>query len=450
VGVFLVVLGVDLASPSAMTADSIRAVSVAAAMVHFHTISLDRFRPLPAPGYAITASHGHLYPFFPWAVSLFAVPWVVALDLLQKIGIGHGSLQLIRSGKDWQLQVVSMSVVVAGAAVVVYFIAVRAFRMLPLRRRMRWAGAGALAFAFATPAWSTASRSMWQHGPSMLFLALAILLALRADEGRSGWAGMGACLAAAYTMRPTNATPVLVLSLWALLAHRRHFLSYLAGAAPVAAVFLSVNLVAYHALLPAYYTHGQGFAITHTVLVALLGDLVSPSRGLLFFVPLVVLSVAGVWLQVRHGWRSSLWQAFAIIPVAHWVLISTFKHWWGGDSYGPRFFTDMMPFFFVLALPAVDHLATVEFGAKKWAAGATVVLLVWSVGVHAQGAVLRSAWCWNNEPVDVDTRPSHVWAWSDPQFLRGARRLIFGPDRSSEVRRGGVAVIGCPREPVRP
>jgi hypothetical protein len=110
----------------------------------------------------------------------------------------------------------------------------------------------------------------------------------------------------------------------------------------------------------------------------------------------------------------------------------------------------MMPFFTVLALPAVDHLASVEFRTRRWAAGLTGILLVWSVGVHAQGAVLRSAWCWNNEPVDVDVTPSHLWAWSDPQFVRGARRLIFGPDRSSEVRRGGVDLTGCPREPVRP
>ncbi len=249
---------------------------------------------------------------------------------------------------------------------------------------------------------------------------------------------------------PTNAIAVIVLTLWVLLAHRRRLLAFVAGAAPVAVVFLAVNLLSYHALLPTYYRQGQGFALTHTAFVALLGDLVSPSRGLVFFVPLVTLSAAGVWLQMRDGWRSSLWIAFAIIPVLHWLLISTFKHWWGGDSFGPRFFTDMVPFFTVLALPTLDHLVTVQFRAKKWAAGLTAVLLVWSVGVHAQGAVLRSAWCWNNEPVDVDTAPSHIWAWSDPQFLRGARRLLFGPNRSSELERGGVAVMGCPREPVRP
>jgi hypothetical protein len=80
----------------------------------------------------------------------------------------------------------------------------------------------------------------------------------------------------------------------------------------------------------------------------------------------------------------------------------------------------------------------------------TVAALVWSVAVEAQGAILRSAWCWNNEPVEVDTHPSNLWNWSDPQFARGIRTVIWGPDRGSEFTRDGVDLLGCPTEPVRP
>jgi hypothetical protein len=70
--------------------------------------------------------------------------------------------------------------------------------------------------------------------------------------------------------------------------------------------------------------------------------------------------------------------------------------------------------------------------------------------VNAQGAILRSAWCWNNEPTDVDTHPGKLWDWSDAQFDRGIRTLVWGPDRSSELVRDGVDLLGCPSEPVRP
>ena len=91
--------------------------------------------------------------------------------------------------------------------------------------------------------------------------------------------------------------------------------------------------------------------------VALAGNLVSPARGLFIFCPLVVLSVVGVVVRWRAGELTAFWKALAVIPVVHWIVISAFKHWWGGDSYGPRFFTDLMPVLVVLALPAVEVLA---------------------------------------------------------------------------------------------
>ena len=465
----VVVFAIDMASPSGMTADPIRAVSVAVSMVHYHSLSLDRFQPLADPGYAITVVNGHSYPLFPWAVSLFAVPWVIAEDLLHKLGITEGSVAMVRSGHDWGLQVVSMAAVVAAATVVVYFIALRVLRLHPATRRRRWAVAVALAFALATPAWSTASRAMWQHGPSMLCIALGLLFALRAQAGQRGWMGMGAALAASYAMRPTDSIVIIVMAVWVVVAQRRHLLAVVAGAVPPLAILMAVNLAVYHQPLSPYYTGGQSFDVSGTLAVALAGNLVSPARGLFIFCPLVILSVIGVVVRWRAGELTAFWKALAVIPVLHWIVISAFKHWWGGDSFGPRFFTDLMPIFVVLALPAVEVLArwlvpstgTAGSGSvpatapprlrwRRALVALTLVALVWSVGVNAQGAVLRSAWCWNSEPTQVDAHPTRLWDWSDPQFARGIRTLVWGPDRSSEFVRDGVDLIGCPTEPVRP
>jgi len=465
----VVVFAIDMASPSGMTADPIRAVSVAVSMVHYHSLSLDRFRPLPDPGFAVTMVNGHTYPLFPWAVSLFAVPWVIVEDLGHKLGITEGSVAMVRSGHDWGLQVASMATVVAAATVVVYFIALRVLRLHPATRRRRWAVAVALAFALATPAWSTASRAMWQHGPSMLCIAVGLLFALRAQAGQRGWMGMGAAFAASYAMRPTDSIVIIVIAGWVLLAQRRHLVAVVAGAVPPLAILVAVNLAVYHQPLSPYYTGGQAFDVSGTMAVALAGNLVSPARGLFIFCPLVVLSVIGVVVKWRAGELTAFWRALAVIPVLHWIVISAFKHWWGGDSFGPRFFTDIMPVLVVLALPAVEVLARwMAPSATRSRAGPaeaaapprlrwrralvalTLVALVWSVGVNAQGAILRSAWCWNSEPTQVDAHPSKLWDWSDPQFARGIRTLIWGPDRSSEFIRDGVDLIGCPTEPVRP
>jgi hypothetical protein len=492
----VVVFAIDMASPSGMTADPIRAVSVAVSMVHYHSLNLDRFQPLPDPGYAITVVNGHSYPLFPWAVSLFAVPWVILEDVGHTLGLTEGSVAMVRSGHDWGLQVVSMATVVAVATVVVYFIALRVLRLQPPGRRRRWGIAVAMTFALATPVWSTASRAMWQHGPSMFCIAVGLLCALRAQSGERGWMGMGAAFAASYAMRPTDSVVIIVMAVWVVVAERRHLVAVVAGAVPPLVVLVGVNLAVYHQPLSPYYTGGQSFAVSGTMAVALAGNLVSPARGLLIFCPLVVLSVAGVVVRWRAGELTAFWKALAVLPVLHWIVISAFKHWWGGDSYGPRFFTDLVPVFVVLALPAVEVLAgwlaptavaaapsggaappggaesasigtgsttevvgtgavgpTAPASRLRWRralVALTIAALVWSVAVEAQGAILRSAWCWNNEPVEVDAHPSNLWNWSDPQFARGIRTVIWGPDRGAEFTRDGVDLIGCPTEPVRP
>jgi len=387
---------------------------------------------------------------------------------------------MVKSGHDWGLQVVSMAAVAAAATVVVYFISLRVLRLQPPSRRRRWSVGVALAFALATPAWSTASRAMWQHGPSMLCIAVGLLCALRAQAGQRGWAGMGAAFAASYAMRPTDSIVIIIMALWIVLAQRRHLLAVVAGAVPPLAILAVVDLVYYHQVLTPYYTGGQQFDVSGTMAVALAGNLISPARGLFIFCPLVILSVIGVVVRWRAGELTAFWKALAVIPVAHWIVISAFKHWWGGDSFGPRFFTDLMPVFVVLALPAIEVVArwvapshpstrrdpasstevssddtdsTTAPARLRWRRALVALViagLVWSVAVNAQGAILRSAWCWNNEPTNVDVHPSKLWDWGDPQFARGIRTLIWGPDRSSEFVRDGVDLIGCPTEPVRP
>ena len=355
---FVVVFAVDVACPSGMTADSIRQVSVAVAMVHYHTIGLDHLRPLLINhNVAVTIVGHHVYPYFPWGGALFAVPWVVAYDVADKVGLGSGSIGLLRSGHDWPIQVLAMSTVVAATTVVIYAIAVRVLNIGPDGRRRRWAAGVALVFAFATPAWSTASRSLWEHGPSMLCLAVALLFALRVQAGERGWVGFGAALGSAYAMRPTDALPIAIMGLWVLIWQRRHLARVCLGGAGPLAILLVVDLVAYRQLLTPYYTQGQSFELSSTALTAAAGNLVSPSRGLIIFVPLVILSAVGVWVLWRERRLTPFWVTIAAIPIAHWLLISPFKHWWAGDSYGPRLWTDMMPLFVLLALPAVNRLA---------------------------------------------------------------------------------------------
>jgi hypothetical protein len=432
---FGLVFVVHVTSPNVIVSDSRRSLAVAQSIVHRRTISIDQLRDRVDPtDYDVVQQDGHLYPLFPWGAALFAVPTVIAYDVGGALDWWPGTdARVAEAGRDWPAQVFVASAVVAATTLVIHQIALLELAVLNRRHRHPLALLCALAFAFGTAAWSTASRSLWQHGPSMLFLSLAALIAVRSRNQPEAARWLGLPLAAAYVVRPTNAIPLVAFGLWAALCRRRQVLWFGAGAAAVLSLFVVVNLATYGSLLPPYYA-AQRLGNTPHFFEALAGNLVSPGRGLLLFSPVLLLAAVGVVLKLRDRTLDGLDFVLAGCIAGHWVAISSFPRWWGGDAYGPRFFSDTVPFLVVLSLPVVAALAAAAAGRRRAVAvGVCSALLAVSVAINFVGAYLPSTWCWNVVPATFDARPERLWSWRDPQFLR------FGA-----VVRAGVVKHGCP------
>ena len=427
--VFAIVAVAHSLSPSVQVGDSRLSVPVATQVIRHHTLDLsgDHLVTSLPNQYDVRRVHGRLLPFFPWPAMLFAIPGSVAADV---VGKDPETLRPSNPNQTWKIEVPTASVLVALTAVV---LALVAFDSAPggARARRRFAIAVALVYAFSTGAWSTGSRALWQHTPSMLFLSLALLAALRIDRHRAWSVALGMSLAAGYAVRPTDAVAVACFIVWLLVTRRRELLRVALGLVVVLVPFVVVNLVAFHALLPSYYSGnrlGTEAAIGFFDSAAML--LVSPSRGLLIYDPIIIAAAAGVWLKVRRGSFTALDFALGAVVIGQLVVVAAYGST-GGSSYGPRLMTDALPFIVYLSIPALD--AVFRGGVRAGATGgrravtvAMLVVLVWGVAVNASGALLRSSYCWSASPVLVDKDPSRIWDWSDPQFLRPVKDLRDG------------------------
>ena len=440
----LIVAIVYCLSPVVLNGDSYLLLPTATSIVHERNLDLDEYQHLPAiarhgANREINGSH---YNEFPWVGALFFVPLVVAIDLAHAAGVGPGMDALIERDQMGGLQLLVASFVTAAVAGVVTLLTFE--RLLTARRpRLVALVVGAL-FAFGTAAWSTTSRALWQHAPSMLFLSLALLVGSVLDRPAPNGPRtpalsflLGAFVVLAYTVRPTNAIALLGFTVWMVALHRRQLMAYLGGGAVVLVPWLAVNVATYKHLLTAY-NEGNRLGLHDAFGEALLANLISPARGLLIFSPLVVLALVGVLTRVvgrggRRGLDGIEWLAIVVV-VAHWLAISTFKdQWWAGHSFGPRFFSDALPFLLVLCLPAADLLDSADLRTPTRRGGVAVVavLAAWSIAINLEGAVMRASSCWNVDPRNVQFHPDRVWDWSDAQFTRGYRRLLEDGPRAS-------------------
>jgi hypothetical protein len=410
--VFLLVFAIYVSSPVTQTDTDPRwSVHVAESIIREGNLDLDEYRSIiPAGDYRVLTFENHIYPYSPIGTSLLAVPFVYLYHIVES---GAKVEQFYALA-----EVVIASLVTALTAAVLYLIARFS---LDVKRSLLVS----FIFAFCTSAWSTASRALLQHGPSMLALTLTLYLILLARKKPYVVQFAGIPLAYSYIIRPTNGISIILLTLFILWQYKRYSLLYLLWSAAVIVPFFLYNWSVYHSLLAPYY-YSQRLGIHPRLVEALVGNWINPARGLFVFSPICLFSLYGTFCKIKglsSDWRDGLLGCFLICAVLlHWIAISLFPHWYGGWSYGPRLFSDMVPYLIYLLMPVIPLVThSKESSAPIRVAFACFIGI--SLFIHYRGATDNATQMWNALPVNVDVEPSRLWNWQDPPFLRGTPQL---------------------------
>lgn len=333
--------------------------------------------------------------------ALFLVPAMAVVSRLDP-NIGHEFEKMLTIAK------LHASVLVAASALLLYWAA------LGLTSRKN-ALLVAVTFGLGTCAWSIASQNIWQQTVTIFFVCLGLAPFVRApdDAGSSLVSGLG--LGAAVACRPTTVVLALSVGTYRYLRHRKSLLPFALGLLPFPIVtgfynhrFFGNPFVIAQALV------GHVMAMAKTgrpnlwqtpFIEGFVGLLVSPSRGLLVFSP--VLAVAA--LGIKKVWQG---QALPILkPLLFgmaWTMATQCKwfDWWGGWAYGYRPWLDSMPLLCLFMVPALD-----EVFAKKTTRLAFYAALSWSIFVQFVGAFTYDK-SWNDRVVYVARLPTEAKPFS--------------------------------------
>ena len=282
----------------------------------------------------------------------------------------------------------------------------------------------ALAFGLGSCAWPISSQALWQHPSNTFFLCLSAYFLFGIPERKYYAAYCGAALGMAVLCRPTSAVVVVCVGAYLLWVNRRGFVAFVLGGIPFAVVLAAYNGYYFGTVFEfgqtitskniALATTGSDDLWQSAIWESLPGLFISPSRGLVFFSPVLVFGIVGAVL----AWRDPRYRPLIPLQVATVLLVlvaARWYDWWGGSTYGYRSIVDTVPFFALLMIPVIERVVVNRCMRMLFG-----VLLIWSVAVQFIGAYSYSVTGWTeqwwNERRDNNPDKDSLWQWTRPQI----------------------------------
>ena len=383
---------------------------------------------------------GHLYYDYPVGTPIFSTPFVF-------IGRMLGMNPLQREDDN------SLQMAIAAILCVTVFLLL--FRLSNLYLGDWAALLFALAIFFGSTLSSTLGTALWSQNFQTIFVLLILLELAEWERGKRAdirgiW--LGALLFAAYLCRPTSAA--LILPVFGYLAWRnRKALPWAMGTAAV--LFLSFVLWSWlemHMLLPRYYDPTM-WQTTTEFWTHWLPLWFGPARGLWAFMP-VMLLLWGAWAMRKLRFQP-LNLLFWVWILLHTFLLARSQSPWGGWSYGPRFFTEIVPGMALVLLLMAGEWESFKPSVRKAMLGFFVVASAAGIYIHTyQGLYNIETVAWNDNPNIDQHWKERRWDWRHPQFLAsGHQRLDMIAERgialaaNQALRRlpeGANVLLGAP------
>jgi hypothetical protein len=437
IGIFLFTLAIFLFSRVHQITDSRYSMMVSESLIKRASFTLDsynfpRYPPVwreyyfsNGPMYQVEVANGHLYHLSPPGSAFLSAPYVAVMNLL---GISAADTNGGYNPRGEVKIEASLAALLMALLAVIFFFTARL--LLPTV----WSVVIALGGALGTQVYSTASRALWTETWGLLLLGVVVYLLLRNETGKRELNPivLATLLSWSYFVRPTYAVQIAAITVYIVIFHRRFLIKYVLTGAAWFALFVLYSWFHFHRVLPSYY--GATRLQFENFWTALAGNLISPARGLLVYVP-VILFVAYLLVRYRKHfqYRGLVWLSASIF-VGHLIVVAGFSHWWGGHSFGPRMMAGVVPWLVLLAILGI-------FGLENWrrqhererfpSIGRRItliaggVLLFVSVVINTLGATSHATWLWNLRPQEIDHHPERLWDWRQPQFL--AKYLPYPP-----------------------
>lgn len=378
------------------------------AILRHGTIKLDAYEGFLqgyVKGWHLRDKDGHVYYHYPIGTPLFAIPSVWLANLC--------GAEMSYRPDEAALQNTLSALTTTLSWVLIYLIC-RCY--LPLKYSLLLS----LAFVFGSSIASTMGTALWSINLAIVFTLSSLLLLVYEDCQKISAINpylLGFFLFSAYLCRPTTAIFACVIFLYVFFKNRLIFSRLIVTYIMLFGIFVLFSWMEYRQVLPDYYLSEQ-LGVSKPLLEAVYGILLSPARGLLVYIPYLIVPLIGAIYFFKQLSRSSLFWVSLGWFILHLVLISKNELWWGGGGFGSRMFTDALPALILLTLLIWNKILTL-MPLLHCRIMLSIFILLAGVSIF----INTYQGLYNTYTVDWGDPWQNLFNWKYPQFLASHRLL---------------------------
>ncbi len=359
VALWVITLIIFLASPVLQMNDSLYSMLTAESLIQNFSPDLNSYSipdfeaDLPFAtvrghhAYQLVRINGKLLYGFPHGSSVLSAPFVALMNLFG-VSAATGDRKFNLRGEVVTQKI--LAAILSASLVTVLFWTAGLVLSLPSSAVI------ALGAGLGTQVWSTASRGMWSHTWEIALGSMVVYLLLAAEIRKTPLRAvqLATLLSWMFFVRPTAVVPVICVSTYILLRRPKEFAIFATAGALWLAAFIGYSIQIFGTYFPFYYTSYYPPPTVHfNPRLALYATLLSPSRGIFILSPITGWALFLV-MKYRRFIRPRSLTIMALSTITGvWLVNLSQPGWWGGACYGPRYLTDAMPWFVLLAIMGV-------------------------------------------------------------------------------------------------
>lgn len=261
------------------------------------------------------------------------------------------------------------------------------------------------------------SQGLWQHGTVQLFLILAVIFYLKNNPFL-----LFLSLGFAILARPTAGIALVIFAVFLIVNQRKRifpdfdFKYWVGGFFGILIPFLFFiyyNNTFYQSLTNQGYASQLENSWLGNFPESFIGMFLSPSKGVLIYSPILIFSLIGFYYGYKKHElvKISFW-----IVLVHCLVLSKWKHWYGGYGYGYRMVSDVIPFFiFPIWFMLEAHFEKI----KK----IVFILIILSFSIQFSGLIFFDS-IWHNAYDTGFRDTSWLWSIENSEALFNLRRLL--------------------------